>query len=370
MNIPVNTPVLNGNEEKYVLDCLRSGWISSEGPYVERFEKEFARKIGRKYAIAVSNGSVALDVAIEAIGISKGDEVIMPTFTIISCISQIVRNGGVPVLVDCDERTWNMDVSKLESLITERTKAIMVVHIYGLPVDLDPIIKLCEKYNLILIEDAAEMHGQTYNNRMCGSFGDISTFSFYPNKHITTGEGGMILTDSLHLADKLRALRNLCFQPERRFIHKELGWNYRMSNIQAAIGVAQLERLDEIVLRKREIGSLYSSLLNDIEDIQLPLHSTNYADNIYWVFGVVIKDSDSRNAIDLMSDLAKMGVGTRPFFYPMHLQPVFRETGMFFGEKFPVSESICEKGFYLPSGLSLTDEEIIYVVNCLKSLFN
>lgn len=223
--IPVNEPLLNGNEKKYLNECIDTGWISSEGPFVKKFEEQFAATVGRKYGIAVTNGSVALDVAVTAAGIGKGDEVIMPAFTIISPAASVVRAGGIPVLVDSDHVTWNMDVEKLKIKIEDEIegkgnknlKAIMVVHIYGLPVDMDPILEVADRYGLKIIEDAAEMHGQTYKGKPCGSFGDISIFSFYPNKHITTGEGGMVLTDDDGIAERLRSLRNLCFLPQRRF---------------------------------------------------------------------------------------------------------------------------------------------------------
>ncbi|MEB3119665.1 MAG: DegT/DnrJ/EryC1/StrS family aminotransferase, partial [Snowella sp.] len=266
--IPVNEPLLNGNEKKYLNQCIDTGWISSEGPFVKQFEEQMAARVGRKYGIAVCNGSVALDVAVAALDIGKGDEVIMPTFTIISCAAAVIRAGATPVLVDCDRDTWNMDVNQIEGKITPRTKAIMVVHIYGLPVDMYPILALAEKYGLQIIEDAAEMHGQTYHDQLCGSFGTISTFSFYPNKHITTGEGGMIVTDNQLLAERCLSLRNLCFQPQQRFVHYELGWNCRMTNLQAALGIAQLERLDEFVARKRNIGKQYTDLLSDLSCLQ------------------------------------------------------------------------------------------------------
>ena len=356
--IPVNEPLLNGNEEKYLVECIRTGWISSEGPFIKKFEEQFAARVGRKYGVAVSNGSVALDAAMVALGLEPGDEVILPTFTIISCAAAIVRAGAVPVLVDCEPTTWNIDVAQIEARITPRTKAIMVVHIFGLPVDMDPLLVLARKYGLKVIEDAAEMHGQTYKGKPCGSFGDISTFSFYPNKHITTGEGGMIVTDDPILAEKCRSLRNLCFKPEQRFVHDELGWNFRMTNLQAALGVAQLERLDEFVQIKRRMGARYTELLTGAQGIQLPLAQTDYGDNIYWVYGMVLDDSVPFDAKEAITRLHKLGIGTRPFFWPMHEQPVFRKMGLFVGESYPVAERIARRGFYIPSGMALTGEQL------------
>jgi perosamine synthetase len=356
--IPVNEPLLDGNEKKYLNECIDTGWISSEGPFVDKFEKEFASKLGRKHGIAVTNGTAALDAAVEAVGIKKGDEVIVPTFTIISCLHQIIRVGAIPVLIDADPRTWNMDISQLENKINSKTKAIMVVHIYGLPVEMEPVEKICKKYNLKLIEDSAELIGQNYKNRPCGSFGDISTVSFYPNKHITTGEGGMILTNDDYLAEKCRELRNLCFQQKKRFVHEKLGWNLRMSNIQAALGLAQLERLDKFIGKKRWIGNLYNKFLSDLKSLQLPVHKTDYADNIYWVYGVILNDDVAIDAEEAIKLFAKNGIGCRPFFYPMHQQPVLKKIGLFKNERYPVAEKISKKGFYLPSGLTLTENQI------------
>ncbi len=358
--IPVNEPLLDGNEKQYLIECIETGWISSDGPFIKRLEEGMAERVGRKYGIAVCNGSAALDAAVVALGIGPGDEVILPTFTIISCAAAIVRAGAVPVVVDSDPVTWNMDLNQVADRITPRTKAIMVVHIYGLPVDMDPILELAEKHGLKIIEDAAEMHGQTYKGRPCGSFGDLSTFSFYPNKHITTGEGGMILTDDDGLAERCRSLRNLCFQ-KKRFVHEELGWNMRMSNMQAAVGVAQLERLDEFVERKRAIGWRYTELLSGLPGIQLPLPRTDYAENIYWVYGLVLDDSLPFDADDAMKRLGAMGIGTRPFFWPMHEQPVFRKMGLFDGVQCPVAERLARRGFYVPSGLGLVELQITKV---------
>ena len=356
--IPVNEPLLNGNEEKYLVECIRSGWISSEGPFVVRFEEQFSARVGRKHGVAVSNGSVALDAAVTALGIGPGDEVILPTFTIISCAAAIVRAGATPVVVDCDPLTWNMTVEQVEARVTPRTKAIMVVHIFGLPVDMDPLLALSVKHGLKVIEDAAEVIGQTYRGRPCGSFGDISTFSFYPNKHVTTGEGGMIVTDDPALAERCRSLRNLCFKPEQRFVHDEMGWNFRITNMQAALGVAQLERLDKSVAIKRRMGARYTELLTGTRGIQLPLASKPFADSIYWVYGLVLDDAVPFAAKEAMVRLAALGIGTRPFFWPMHEQPVFRKMGLFTGESHPVAERIARRGFYIPSGMALSDEQI------------
>lgn len=356
--IPVNEPLLNGNEKNYLIECIDTGWISSEGPFIQRFEEQFAERVGRKHAIAVANGSMALDAAVAALDLSVGDEVLMPSFTIISCASAIVRAGAVPVAVDADPVTWNIDVTKIESCITNRTKALMVVHIYGLPCDMQPILSFAQKYGLRIIEDAAEMHGQTYEGRPCGSFGDLSTFSFYPNKHITTGEGGMIVTDSDALAERCRSLRNLCFIPERRFVHEELGWNMRMTNLQAALGVAQLERLSLFVEKKHAMGALYTELLSGAKGLQLPLSHTAYAKNIYWVYGIVLDDSLGFDAKEAMRRLAVAGVGTRPFFWPMHEQPVLKRMGYFTNAHCPVAERIARRGFYIPSGLAITEKQI------------
>lgn len=366
--IPVNEPLLDGNEKKYLNECIDTGWISSEGPFVKQFEQQLAARVERKYGISVCNGSVALDAAVAALEIGQGDEVIVPTFTIISCATAVVRAGAVPVVVDCDPHTWNMDVSQIEAKITPRTKAIMVVHIYGMPVEMEPVLSLADKYGLQIIEDAAEMHGQTYKGYPCGSFGALSTFSFYPNKHVTTGEGGMIVTDDEHLAERCHSLRNLCFQPQKRFVHEELGWNFRMSNLQAAIGVAQLERLDEFVARKRRMGQLYTELLSNIPGLQLPVPQTDYAANIYWVYGIVLEDDVSFDAKEAMRRLGQYKIGTRPFFWPMHEQPVFRKMGLFEGESCPVAERIARRGFYIPSGLALTDEQVERVAQVLVEI--
>jgi perosamine synthetase len=318
--------------------------------------------------VAVANGSVALDAAVVALGLGRGDEVILPTSTIISCAAAIVRAGAAPVLVDCDPRTWNMDVSQVEARITSRTRAIMAVHIFGLPVDMDPLLALARKHGLKVIEDAAEVIGQSYRGRPCGSFGDLSTFSFYPNKHVTTGEGGMLVADDAALAARCRSLRNLCFKPEQRFVHDELGWNFRLSNLQAALGVAQLERLDQSIATKRRMGARYAELLEGTPGIQLPVASTPYAENIYWVYGLVLEDAVPFDAKEAMARLGKLGIGTRPFFWPMHEQPVFRRMGLFEGERHPAAERVARRGFYIPSGMALTDDQIERAAAAVKEI--
>lgn len=368
--IPVNEPLLNGNEKKYLCECIDTGWISSEGPFVKEFEQKMSASVNRKYGIAVSNGTAALEVSIQALGIKEGDEVIMPAFTIISCAMAVTKAGGVPVLVDSDPYTWNMKVDEIEEKITPRTKAVMIVHLYGLPVKADEILALAKKYHLKVIEDAAEMHGQTYNGRPCGNFGDISTFSFYPNKHITTGEGGMIVTDDEELAKRCRMIRNLCFREDVRYVHDEISDNYRFTNLQAAVGLAQLERLDEFVEKKRKMGKYYTEKLRKIDGLRLPVEKTEYADNIYWVYGIVLDKNIQADNKTIQKLLAKEGIGSRTFFWCMHEQPVYLEQGLFGGETYPDAEYLARKGFYIPSGLALTEEQMETVTDKLVKVVN
>jgi perosamine synthetase len=368
--IPVNEPLLDGNEKAYLAECIDTGWISSEGPFVARFEREMAARCGRRHAVAMANGSVALDAAVEALGLGAGDEVILPSFTIISCAAAVVRAGATPVVVDSDPVTWNMDPAAVERAVTPRTRALMVVHIYGLPCDMGALLAIAERHGLRVIEDAAEMHGQTWRGRPCGGFGDISTFSFYPNKHVTTGEGGMVLTDDDALAERCRGLRNLCFGPPRRFVHEALGHNWRMSNLQAALGCAQLERLDHFVARKRAMGRRYDERLAGVPGLQRLPARTADAENIWWVYGLVLDDDVPFDADEAMRRLAVAGVGTRPFFWPMHEQPVLRRRGLFGGLVLPVAERLARRGFYVPSGLALTEAQIDTVAAVVRELMS
>jgi perosamine synthetase len=368
--IPVNEPLLNGNEKKYLQECIDTGWIGSEGPFVKEFENKFAALNQRKYGIAVCNGSAALEMAVLALDIKNGDEVIIPAFTIISCAAAIVKAGAVPVLVDCHLDTWNMKAGDVAKKITPKTKAIMLVHVYGLPVDLQSILNLAREKNIKIIEDAAEAHGQTYKGQPCGSFGDISVFSFYPNKLITTGEGGMLLTNDPLIDEKCRSLRNLCFIAEKRFVHEDLGSNFRMTNMQAALGLAQLERWKEFIAKKRAIGAFYSEQLKNIDTIHLPVPKTPYADNIYWVFGILLKKEKDKTAELITKELNQKGIGTRPFFYPMHLQPVFHKMDLFTREDYPNSADLYNYGFYIPSGLAITEAQMNHVVIVLKEVLS
>jgi perosamine synthetase len=366
--IPVNRPLLDGNEKKYLIECIDSGWISSEGRFVKELESGFSKLMGCAHGIAVCNGSVAIDLALAALRIEPGDEVILPSFTIISCAAAIVRAGAIPVVVDCQEDTWNIDPGLIGAKITSRTKAIMVVHIYGLPVDMDPVIALARKHGLFIIEDAAEQHGQSYKGRPVGSLGDIATVSFYPNKHVTTGEGGMVVTNNELLAERCRALRNLCFDKERRYIHEELGWNFRMSNVQAAVGVAQLERIDQVLAKKRQIGQWYQQRLQGNPLLRLPLERTDYAENIYWVFGIILDERVPFDAQEAIARLRAKGVDARHFFWPMHEQPALLKLGYFANEQCPNSERIARRGFFLPSGIGTTRDEIDTSAETLREI--
>jgi perosamine synthetase len=364
----VSEPLLDGAEARYLAECIESGWISSEGPFVGRLERGMAAVCGQSHGIAVTNGSAALELAVAALGIGPGDEVVMPTFTIISCAAAVVRAGAKPVVVDSDPLTWTMDPALLEAAITARTRAIMAVHIYGLPVDMDPVMAIARRHGLIVIEDAAEQIGQTYRGRRIGSFGDVATLSFYPNKHVTTGEGGMVLTGDDAVAARCRSLRNLAFGAERRFVHEDLGWNFRMSNLQAAVGVAQLERLPATLAKKREIGAWYDELLAGVDALERAPSRTAFAERLPWVYGLVLSDDVTIDADAAVRALGAAGIGARPFFWPMHEQPALRRRGLFDGVRCPVAERLARRGFYIPSGVALTFEQAERVAAALRSL--
>ncbi len=367
--IPVCEPVLLGNEKQYVMDCLDTVWISSLGKYIPLFEEAFSRYCGVKHGVACSSGTAGLHMAMEVLGIGPGDEVIIPNFTIIVSANVIIMVGAKPVLVDVDPETWCLDPEKIEEAITERTRAIMVVHMYGHPCDMDPINEIAKRYGLFVVEDCCQSHGAMYKGKMTGSLSDISVFSFYGNKMITCGEGGMLLTNNDAYAEKAQIYRNNGFE-EPRFIHKIRGMNYRFTNIQAAIGLAQTEKLDWAVERKREIAKTYLELLQDFEQITLPVEHS-WAKNVYWMFSILINESFGMTKNAVMAALKEKGVDTRSFFYPVSQQPAFQREDPRFPDiygSWPVSDDLGRSGLYLPSGLGLTHEQIAFCVDALKAL--
>ena len=368
--IPVNIPKLYNSEKTNVINCVRTNWISSEGKFVKEFEKKFSQYNSRKFGVAVSSGTAALEVAIKALNLKKNSEVIIPSFSIIATALCVVKCGLKPILVDCSLSTWNMDPEKVLKKISKKTSAIIITHIYGLPVDLQKIMNVAKKKNIKIIEDAAEVIGLKYKNRMCGSFGDVSTFSFYANKHITTGEGGMIVTNKKDIYEKCKSLRNLSFSKSYfdRYNHDDIGWNYRMTNMQAALGCGQLKSINKIVKRKREIGNLYYKHLKKNKHLLFQENKNSYSKNIYWVFGVLLKKNSRSKRDFLMRALLKNKIDTRPFFLSMNKQKIFKKMKIFSKSKMPNSEYLSNNGFYLPSGLGISDSEIRYVCTTLNQL--
>ena len=368
--IPVNIPKLYNSEKTNVINCVRTNWISSEGKFVKEFEKKFSQYNSRKFGVAVSSGTAALEVAIKSLNLKKNSEVIIPSFSIIATALCVVKCGLKPILVDCSLSTWNMDPEKVLKKISKKTSAIIITHIYGLPVDLQKIMNVAKKKNIKIIEDAAEVIGLKYKNRMCGSFGDVSTFSFYANKHITTGEGGMIVTNKKDIYEKCKSLRNLSFSKSYfdRYNHDDIGWNYRMTNMQAALGCGQLKSINKIVKRKREIGNLYYKHLKKNKHLLFQENKNSYSKNIYWVFGVLLKKNSRSKRDFLMRALLKNKIDTRPFFLSMNKQKIFKKMKIFSKSKMPNSEYLSNNGFYLPSGLGISDSEIRYVCTTLNQL--
>lgn len=366
-SIPVCTPVLGNKEYEYVVDCLRTNWISSSGKYIDWFEEKFSRYCEKKYGITTTNGTSALHLALNALRIGQGDEVIMPSFTIASTVFAAIYCGAKPVLVDSKSDTWNIDVSQIEKKITQKTKAIMPVHIYGHPCDMDPIIKLAKKYKLYVIEDAAEAHGAQYYGKKVGGIGDVGCFSFYGNKIITCGEGGMVVTSNRKIAERCRLLKNLAFLKTKRFFHKEIGYNYRMTNLQAALGLAQLEKIDKFIAKRRDDIFFYNSQFRDIPGLTLPVEKKGMK-NVYWMYGLLVGKEFGMTRDQLMKKLSDRGIETRTFFIPLHRQPVLKKMGLVSGERFPVAEAISRQGLYLPSGNGLKREDREYVCETIKRL--
>lgn len=367
--ISISTPSFEGNERKYLLDCIDSGWISSQGSYIKKFEEAMAKRCNRKYAVAVSSGTAALDISMKVLGISKEDEVITSDFSIISCTNAIIKNQGTPILVDSSKNDFNINVEDIEEKLTPKTKAILVPHIYGLPADMEKIQEIARKHDLRIIEDAAEMHGQTYNNNPCGSFGCVSIFSFYVNKLVTTGEGGMLLTDDEKIYKKACSLRNHSFMEGRRFVHDDIGFNYRMTNIQAAIGLAQVEQLDSFVNRKREIGLQYIEKLKHLKCLTLPIIKNDHAENIFWSFSVVINNAAVK-AEEVIKKLASLNIEAKEMFWPLHDQPIYKEKKIFneSNSSYPNSKYFSEYGLNLPAGVNLSNTEIDSISSALTEI--
>lgn len=357
--IPVFEPSLQGNEARYVLDCLRTNWISSKGIYIPKFENAFAEYTGAKNAVAVSSGSAALQLALTALGIGPGDEVIVPNLTFAATASAVVHAGATPVLVDVNRSNWNLDLTLAEQAITSRTRAIMPVHLYGMPVDMTAINELAERHGLFIVEDAAEGIGSYHEGHHVGATSDAGCFSFFGNKTITTGEGGMVLFADPKIAARARILRDHGMAPDRRYWHSEAGFNFRLTNLQAAIGVAQMENINNITARKHEISELYRRLFENIAEIELPPLADNCV-NSHWAFTIIIRENpESISRDDLMSNLSQVGIETRPIFYPLNEMPPFR--AFVSGATFPASEEISRNGLSLPSSISLTDIEIRHI---------
>lgn len=360
--IPIAEPLLGEEELNNVIEAVKSGWISSKGKFIPEFEEKFARYCGVKYGVATSSGTVALHLALTALGIKEDDEVIIPTLTFIATANAVRYTGARPVFIDSHPDYWCIDPAGIEKAITLKTKAIMPVHLYGHPCDMDPMMDIAKGYNLYVIEDAAEAHGAEYKGRKVGSFGDISCFSFYGNKIITTGEGGMCLTSAKELAQKMRILRDHGMNPGKRYWYDIVGFNYRMTNMQAAIGVAQLEKIDQLVEMKRKNAYLYNSLLNDAVGIILPPEK-EWAKNVYWMYSILVNDNFGTTRDGLIKKLEEKGIETRPLFYPIHIMPHYKTNKLF-----PVAEELSRRGISLPSGATLTHTQVRRVVEAIGGL--
>ena len=362
--IPVSEPSLKGNELRYVTECVESNWISSAGPFVKRFEEQFAAAAGCQYGVACCSGTTALHLALAALGIGPGDEVLLPTFTMVATASAVHYVGATSVLIDAEPETWNLDVAQLEAKITPRTKAIVVVHTYGHPADMDAVMAIARRHNLYVVEDAAEAHGAQYHGRPVGSLGDVACFSFYANKIITTGEGGMVTSNNREIAATARRLRDHAFSDERHFWHQYRGYSYRMTSLQAAIGVAQTERLGDLVEQRRKNAALYQECLSGVAGLSLPQERPGIK-NVFWMYGLMIDDAFGCSRDELRQRLAATGIETRSFFVPIHLQPV--HFTHYDANLFPVADVLCQKGMYLPSSSALTEAEIRYVANAVQT---
>ncbi|MFH1907538.1 MAG: DegT/DnrJ/EryC1/StrS family aminotransferase [Chloroflexota bacterium] len=360
--IPISEPLLSGNELAYVNDCVRSGWVSSLGKYIAEFEQGFADFCGVRHGIAVSNGTAALHLALVALGIGPGDEVIIPTLTFIATANAVRYIGATPVFADSEAETWNLDPQDVARRITPHTRAIIPVHVYGHPANMAPILDLAKQHNLHVIEDAAEAHGARYQGKRVGSLGEINAFSFYGNKIITTGEGGLLTTDEDALAEKVRFLRDHAMSPEKRYWHTEVGFNYRMTNLQAALGVAQMERIEEFIARKRWIAESYNQGLREVAAIRLPPEAP-WATSVYWMYSILLNKDFPLSRDEVMARLRQQNIDSRPFFYPIHVQLPYQAD-----ISLPVAENLSRRGINLPSAVTLSEEDIQRIVQAIRKM--
>ena len=368
MRIEVFEPLIGEEEIEAVVAALRRGEISgSFGESIPQFEEEFAAYAGCKYGVAVTSGSTALHLAVAAAGIGPGDEVLVSASTNIATALGVIHNGAVPIAVDSEAVTWNLNIDLVEQLVTPKTRAIIPVHLYGHPVDMDALMEIARRHNLLVIEDCAESHGATVRGKMSGSFGDMACFSFYANKVITTGEGGMITTNDENLAERLRLLRNLAFT-KPRFRHEEAGFNFRMTGYQAAMGLAQFRKIEQIIAQKRRVAQTYNKHLAGIEGLQLPVE-LEWARNVYWMYAVVVKPQSSVTRDQLMGYLRDNGIDTRTFFCPMNQQPCLQSRAGHRDVPCPVADGLWETGLYLPSTYSLTEQTIQHIASTVRMAF-
>jgi perosamine synthetase len=374
--IPVNEPLLGREELNKVASCIKDNWVSSQGEYLKEFEDRFAAYCGVQYGISTTSGTTALHLALASLGVGPGDEVLMPTFTMAATAFAVSYCGAKPVFVDSEPETFNIDINRVTCYLAKqekqgkiKVKVILPVHIYGHPVNMRPLLETAKRYSIAVIEDAAEAHGAEYRGKRCGSFGDLACFSFYANKIITTGEGGMVVTDDPLLADRARRLKDLAHAVDQRFLHTDIGFNYRMTNMQAALGVAQLNKINSHIEKKRWMAKEYAKGLQDLPGLRLPLEQA-WAKSVFWMYAVLVEDGFGLNRDEVRERLRHRGIDTRSFFIPMHLQPVFQaknKNARYFGP-FPVAEKISEQGFYLPSGLKITKEQIRHICRAIKDL--
>lgn len=368
MNIPVSSPFLDKTETEYVMSALSQGAISGYyGKYIDQFEKEFSNYSDCSYGVATNSGTTALHLALASLSIGNKDEVLVSSFTNMATYFAVLYQNAIPIPIDIEPDTWNIDHSLVEDKITARTKAILVVHIYGHPVDMDPIISIAKKYGLYVVEDCAEAHGALYKGRKVGSLGDIGCFSFYANKIVTTGEGGMVTTNNVELANKARSMKSLAFGVNNKFMHENIGFGYRMTNLQAAIGCAQLKKIDKIIDKKCKIAKYYNENLKGIEGLQLPVEK-NYAKNVYWMYHVVINKEFGAPRGFVMEKLKDNGIETREAFIPYNMQEIFIRKGWVKGDECPNANYVAKNGFYIPSGPLLSEIELEYIVNAIKKI--